>query len=526
VAERGEDEELVRLLVEESADVLAAVGSDGTVRYVSAAAEPLTGWDRDRLVGRPLLGLVHPDDRTFVREGLAGLADEPGHIDLRYRLIRADGDARWVESRVRVCRRPKGSPGTLFLSTTRDLSREVALEEMVRAGDVRVEVAAAAGRVALWEWFPDQDRMTADALFDLLGYPPEARQEHGGVLGELVHPEDQDAVFAAVQKGLGSPQGGYRFECRIRDADGVWRFFRVLGRLAEATPGNRRVVGATIDVTAQRRRAAEREAMILGLQERLRDLRRLAHRRQDLVDELAHELQNAAFALTGQVDEARDELEPDRPALARDLAEVAGRIQDLAGRVLAAAGDPQSAAGGVERIEVGPLAGRVLRRYRARAERKGIGLDLVCDPAVPDVEVEPIALDEVLANLVGNAIKFSPEGARVEVRLTSIPERQVGIEVADRGPGFTPEDRRRLFQRHAALSARPTGGEGSTGLGLHLVRRLVDAMDGNLSIENRPGGGAVLRVELPAATGGGGGAGGSPGEDALTDEVTRVRTRT
>jgi signal transduction histidine kinase len=101
----------------------------------------------------------------------------------------------------------------------------------------------------------------------------------------------------------------------------------------------------------------------------------------------------------------------------------------------------------------------------------------------------------VLDNLISNAIKYSPPGREVFVRV-SRSTASARIEVQDQGPGLTAEDQRKLFGKFARLSARPTGNESSTGLGLAITKRLVDAMGGRIWCESSPGQGATFFVEL------------------------------
>ncbi len=106
------------------------------------------------------------------------------------------------------------------------------------------------------------------------------------------------------------------------------------------------------------------------------------------------------------------------------------------------------------------------------------------------------ALDQVLDNLISNAIKFSPPGKQIFVSVCSRNNQAVFV-IRDEGPGFTVEDKARMFRRYARLSARPTGGEQSTGLGLSIVRKLVLGMGGQLSCESVLGNGAEFTVRLP-----------------------------
>ncbi len=150
-----------------------------------------------------------------------------------------------------------------------------------------------------------------------------------------------------------------------------------------------------------------------------------------------------------------------------------------------------------EPLQLGPFLADMARRHGPRAEAKGIRLLTRCQGNVLPAWVDPRFTREVVDNLVSNALKFSPPDRQVVLEARTEGSRVV-LLVQDQGPGLTAEDRLRLFSRFAKLSARPTGGEKSTGLGLSIVKHLVEAMDGRVWVESEPGQGATFHVELPA----------------------------
>jgi signal transduction histidine kinase len=103
----------------------------------------------------------------------------------------------------------------------------------------------------------------------------------------------------------------------------------------------------------------------------------------------------------------------------------------------------------------------------------------------------------VLNNLISNAVKFSTPGTSVTVRAGPQNGRVV-ISVADQGPGIPAEEMRKLFKPFGRTSVRPTGGERSTGLGLAICRRIVEAHEGRIWAESEPGRGSVFAFALPA----------------------------
>jgi signal transduction histidine kinase/ligand-binding sensor domain-containing protein len=149
-------------------------------------------------------------------------------------------------------------------------------------------------------------------------------------------------------------------------------------------------------------------------------------------------------------------------------------------------------------LNLAPLVEASTEQFFSLAEAKNIKLEWRNDAYSSIVNGDEQALVQVLENLISNAIKYSPQGKNVWVRLTSSTEA-VRVEITDEGPGISELDMKRMFGKFARLSAKPTGGEHSTGLGLSIVKKLVEAMNGRVWCESELGKGATFVVELPRA---------------------------
>jgi two-component system sensor histidine kinase/response regulator len=153
-----------------------------------------------------------------------------------------------------------------------------------------------------------------------------------------------------------------------------------------------------------------------------------------------------------------------------------------------------------EPVNLSDAATRAVQQHKEAAKRKQLMLQIVLPPGNGVlVQADGLALNQVLDNLLSNAIKFSPAGKQIRVAVSSPGERYVECQVQDEGPGFKEDDKACMFRRYGRLSARPTGGEPSTGLGLSIVKKLVLAMHGELACESTPGNGATLAFRLPRA---------------------------
>jgi two-component system, sensor histidine kinase and response regulator len=149
-------------------------------------------------------------------------------------------------------------------------------------------------------------------------------------------------------------------------------------------------------------------------------------------------------------------------------------------------------------FEAAPIVEMLVGEYIHKAEEKGIVLHFNdhCEGSTTHIQVDESAFTQVIENILSNAVKYSPYNKNVWIRV----HKQYGkvcIEVQDEGPGFTTEDKERLFGKFARLSAKPTGGEHSTGLGLSIVKKLVELMHGSIRCESEAGKGATFIIEFP-----------------------------
>lgn len=243
------------------------------------------------------------------------------------------------------------------------------------------------------------------------------------------------------------------------------------------------------------------------------ELSRLNDEKNEFMGIAAHDLRNRLGAIKGYAEMILEDAESLAGASAEMLDSVRAQISDSAARIQDTS---QRMAGMVQnlldanRIERGEmrlnlapaeltaLVAGVVEGQLARATAKQQTLELAADPAPVTVTVDAGVMVQVVENLVSNAVKYSPPGKRIQVRVRRTASA-VQCEVQDEGPGLSAEDQQKLFGKFARLTAKPTGGEQSTGLGLSIVKTLVEAMHGRVWCESEPGHGATFLVQLPAA---------------------------
>lgn len=236
---------------------------------------------------------------------------------------------------------------------------------------------------------------------------------------------------------------------------------------------------------------SEIRPLVAALNRLLERLRRALENERRFTSDAAHELRTPLAILKTQAQVAQGAVsEAERRAALARIGEGVDRGTRLVGQLLALARiDPQTAGQEVESVDLAGLAARVVAEYAPAAVEKGVDLGLE-DGATGRVCGYPEALEVVLRNLVDNAVKYTPEGGRVDVSVETGAEG-VQLAVTDTGPGIVPELREQVFERFYRVAGSEVEG---CGLGLSIVRQIVDLHQAEVAID--PGYDAGVRVTI------------------------------
>ena len=229
-------------------------------------------------------------------------------------------------------------------------------------------------------------------------------------------------------------------------------------------------------------------------------LKQLAEDKDELLGILAHDLKNHLGGMQMTASILRERMgrlgDAKLEQLFENICHATGQLLGFVREFLANAAAEHSNLVQTESVSLGENVTRAVEDYQELAHRKGLQLRAVLPEDPVFVQADRRALSQVLDNLLSNAVKFSSAGNPVTVTVHAA-EGVGECLVQDQGPGFTAEDKARMFRRYGRLSARPTSGEPSTGLGLSIVKKLVQNMNGELSCESSPGQGTTFTVRLP-----------------------------
>ncbi|MCL5776992.1 ATP-binding protein [Limibaculum sp. FT325] len=444
-------------------------------------------------VGEALDG-YDPADRAELRKAFQRALHAGAPYDLEVRLRLPDGRLRAVNAIGRAERGGDGRISGLF-GVLRDVTEELrALARATRA-ETRLRNAV--------EALPD-----GFALFDAADRLVLSNRRYREIYAESAEAIRPGASFEEILRhGLARgqyPQAVGREEDWL--AERLHRHEGVCTVVEQELPGDRwyRVVesptaeggrvGFRVDITALKRQQRELEAA------RLRAEAANAAKSAFLAS-MSHEIRTPMNGVIGMA-AALEALVPE-PRARKMLAAIA-ESGDMLTSILDDVLDVSKIEAGRmtlehTRLALDEIARRIEPVHAIKASEKGISLDVRVDPALPRMRIgDPVRLQQILHNLVGNAIKFTPSG-EVAVHVSGAPDDagKVIFEVRDTGIGMSPEQAARVFERFTQADASTTREFGGTGLGLAIVRGLADAMGGEVSLGSRPGKGTEVRVILP-----------------------------
>jgi signal transduction histidine kinase len=227
--------------------------------------------------------------------------------------------------------------------------------------------------------------------------------------------------------------------------------------------------------------------------------------KSDFVAVVSHELRTPLAVVIGNLELLSDDrfwkLEPQQAKFLSAASTNSNRLLHLINDILDFSKLESSRLSlNFEQMDVGRVLTEVVENIRNLAAMKGVELDVRIDPATGSVEADPMRIGQVATNLIGNAIKFSPERGKIEI-FASGDSSSVTVSVKDYGRGIAQRDLSRLFQRFAQLDSSTTRKAGGTGLGLVISKGIVEQHGGKIWVESSLGRGSTFSFSLPRQRG-------------------------
>ncbi len=333
-----------------------------------------------------------------------------------------------------------------------------------------------------------------------LGYPPGAAAV-GPSAFETLHPDDRRQVIALYRDLLAEPGGNRTAEFRVQSADGSWRWLEATATNLLHDPDVHGVVCNYRDITGRKEIEQQRLRLLVGEREARAEAERISRMKDEFLATLSHELRTPLNAIVGWAELLQ--LGKLHGADAAHGLETIQRNARMQTRIIEDLLDMSRIISGrirleVQSVDVERLVLAAIETVQPAAQAKEIQLAVEC-PDCPTVSGDPSRLQQVLWNLLTNAVKFTPSQGRVSVSAARRGE-QVELRVSDSGEGIEPDFLPHVFERFRQADSSPTRRHGGLGLGLAIVKQLVESHGGTVEAESVGlGHGTTFVVCLPRA---------------------------
>jgi signal transduction histidine kinase len=432
---------------------------------------------------------VHPADRDAVRQRyLAWVKGGGPNLEQELRIVRTDGATRHMLSYSRL----EGPPGRYdFFGVLMDVTERRAAEAALHSASERAALATRGAGMGTWE----QDLLTGQAQWDeqmwrLRGLQPRAQALNVDERMALVHPDDREATLRELTQATHEGRPSY-LEFRVRWPDGQWRLIAsrsIAVRDEQGQPTRR--IGINWDITDTRAAQHAREEKLLAQRE--------SQAKSEFLSRMSHELRTPLNAVLGFAQLMLADGEKVSPETRRRRLEqihVAGQhLLSLINDVL----DLSSLEGGEVRVRLQPvplpaLVAETLPLVARPARQRKVKLRSAALAGV--ALADATRLRQVLLNLLTNAVKYNREGGQVLVEAEQDGD-SVLLRVSDSGRGMSEAQLQHAFEPFNRLGAENEGIEG-TGIGLAIVKALVERMGGTVQARSTPEQGSVFEVRLP-----------------------------
>lgn len=508
-----------RLITENSTDIICCTNGQNCLTYISPACQQIIGFTPEELIGHYAHELIHPDDLPIVRSSYTQITPETEIIKNIFRYKCKDDRYIWIEANTRILRDPITKTPCEFHSSARDITDRKQVEEKIlelnrlqqailNGSDYIIVATDAEGLIRSFNASAER----------LLGY--KAEEVIGIHTPEIFHdPQEVKERVKIVSQKLGYPISPFKtfiyqainqqkpeLECVYIHKNGT-RFPANLSiSILRDKGGNiSGFLGIAKDISHQKKAEAELRKINEKLMLTNAELAKATRLKDEFLANMSHELRTPLNAILGLSESLLEGiLEPLNEKQRKAITTIANSGKHLLALINDILDLAKISAGKLQlhktAILLCDLCESSINLISQQADKKNIDLKSFISPNLPPLVADELRLREVLLNLLSNAVKFTPDGGQVTLIVDYTP-REIIFEITDTGIGIAEEDISKLFQSFVQLDTRLNRQYQGTGLGLVLVRQIVELHGGNVAVESKLGEGSCFRFTIPYVQG-------------------------
>jgi PAS domain S-box-containing protein len=500
---------------------------NGIIQTFNAGAEKMLGYSKEEIIGNVTAEIFFdPQEindkaktvsaelgqdiglgfRSLMRALMAMETQGISMISEEFTNIRKDGSRFPISLSVTVLKDDNDQP-LGYLSVRKDISDRKQAELNLRKTTDRLALALRSGAIGCWEWDMVSNTIIWDErMYELYGVTKQADSPVVyDIWSNAVHPEDLANTNALLQIAI-SETIEYDAEFRVVHPDSSIHFIKAYGTILKDAQGNpESMIGINFDISALKYSEAQ---LLLANQELLQATRL----KDEFLANMSHELRtplNAILGITeGLMEEVFGGLNQQQKNILQTVENSGNHLLELINDIL----DLAKIEAGKLTLDckvtsINQLCQSSIMFVKQQAMQKQIKLEMHVLSGILDLELDERRIRQVLINLLNNAVKFTPEGGSITLEVTlesaiddltdGTPTQWIRFAVIDTGIGIDPKELKKLFQPFIQIDSALNRQYDGTGLGLALVKRIVELHNGRVSVTSEVGVGSRFEVALP-----------------------------
>ncbi len=492
--EHLQEEDKYSSIINTAMDCFALVDINGKIIDVNQAYCTLTGFSKRELLSMSIFEIDASESDERMQLQMDRLING-GHDRFESRHRCKNGKLIDLEISINYLRSGSGK----FVMFLRDISERKKNEAAFKDITERLTLATRAAQTGIWDWDVENNILVwNDQMFELYGKNANEKDASIEMWRSSIHPLDREKVLVEVDLAL---KGIIEFnsEFRIIHADGAIKHVRVLSKVYRNEKGIAiRMIGMNWDITMERETQIE-------LRNAIEAADRANRSKSEFIANMSHEIRTPLNAVIGFSELLETIAQDNKQKQYINSIMTAGKsllriINDILDMSKIDAGMMKIQ---YEPMKLFPVFEEIQQIFNQRIEEKGLKLIFDFQQDLPEIfYLDEIRLRQVLLNIVGNAVKFTDSGSiTVEVAAKSLSESKSGtteveITITDTGIGIPQEEQKVIFEPFRQRSGQNTAKYGGTGLGLSISKKMAELMNGELSVESKPGKGASFKIKL------------------------------
>ena len=487
-----------RIFFEQSNDGIVVMGKNGRVLEANQKFADMLGYTLEELKQMYVwewetLWTRDEIQERFFKDPFSAV-NPVKHLRLETQHRRKDGSIYDVEIRTNAVME---NGQEMHFSVCRDITKTKKIERKLKENKEKLSLAMGASGLGFWDLDIDTDQLyLSHEIYKLIGYETKDSTSpfHENIINFL-HPDDIESLFDAIEESTATRKPIF-MDLRVKHTSGEIKWTSLRGKPINIDENGRphRIIGTLIDITTR----VNAEKTLLYARAAADESNRM---KTEMIQNISHELRTPLISILGFSDillSNSDNFTEKQKKFLQNIHESGNNLDDLIEKFLdlVHVEDEGMDTLNQENVKLDKIINDTCNLLSRKALKKNINLDTIIDNELNTIVADPYKLRTILFNLIENAIKFTDPGGLVKIE-TKVNNNDVLISVTDTGIGIEKEKIGYIFEAFVQIDGSNTRKYGGAGLGLALVKRLVEVHNGHIQVESKPGKGSIFTFSIP-----------------------------